>query len=70
MQTFYVVYGFFNAFLFQPLIKGKYLTISWFDTCHCLKIAPKIQNDSEFTNQLDIFANWTVDGAQYAFHKN
>ena len=38
--------------------------------CYCLKIAPRICNNSKFTKELEIFENWTVDGAQYAFHEN
>ena len=56
--------------MFQPLIKDKYLSISWFVTCYCLKIAPKICNNSKFTTELEIFENWTVDGTQYALHEN
>ena len=44
--------------------------MSWFDISHYLKMAPRIHNDSKFTKELDIFANWTVDGTQYAFHEN
>ena len=62
--------GFFDAFLFQPLNKGKYLSISWCVNCYCLKIAPKSCNNSKFTKELEIFENWTVDGTQYAFHEN
>ena len=63
-------WSFFDAFLFQPLNKVKYLSISWFINCYCLKIAPKTHNNSKFTKELEIFENWTVDGTQYAFHKN
>ena len=63
-------WGFFDAFLFQPLNKGKYLSISWFVTCSRLKIAPKICNNSKFTKELEIFENWTVEVAKYAFHEN
>ena len=61
---------FFDAFPFQPLIKGNCLSNSWFVTCHCLKMAPKVGKNSKFTRDQEIFANWTVDGAQYAFHEN
>ena len=63
-------WGFFDAFLFQPLNKGKYLSISWFVNCYCLKIAHITRNNSKFTKKLEIFENWTVDGTQYAFHEN
>ena len=63
-------WGFLMPFLFQPLNKGKYLSILWFVNCYCLKIAPKTRNNSKFTKELEIFENWTVDGAQYAFHEN
>ena len=63
-------WSFFDAFLFQTLNKAKYLSISWFVTCYCLKIAPNIRNNSKFTKEPEIFGNWTVDGAQYAFHEN
>ena len=62
--------GIFYAFLFQPLKKDKYLSISRFVNCYCLKIAPKTCNNSKFTKELEIFENWTVDGTQYTFHKN
>ena len=58
------------ANLFQPLIKGNYLSISLFVTCYCLKIAHKIHINSKFTKELEIFENWTVDGAQKAFLEN
>ena len=45
---------FFDAFLFKPLNKGKYLSISQFVTCCCLKIAPKIRNNSKFTQEIEI----------------
>ena len=62
--------GFFDAFLFQPLNRSKYLSISLVVNCYCLKIAPKTRNNSKFTKKLEIFKNWTVDGTRYAFHKN
>ena len=61
---------FFDAFLFQPLIKGEYTPILWFVTFYCLKIAPKIQNNSRLSRAQEIFANWAVDGSPDAFHKN
>ena len=61
---------FFDVFPFQPLISGNYLHNSWFVTCYCLKMAPKVGKNSKFTKDQEIFANWTVDGAQYAFHEN
>ena len=61
---------FFDAFLFQPLNKVKYLSISWFINCYCLKIAPKTHNNSKFTKELEILEHWTVNGTQYAFHEN
>ena len=65
-----MLFGFFDANLFQPLIKGKYLSISWFVTCYSLKIARKIHINSKFTKELEIFENWTLNGAQNAFHEN
>ena len=62
--------GFFDAFLFQPLINDKYLSISWFFTCYCLKRDHKTRNNSKVTKELETFSNWTVDGAQYALHEN
>ena len=62
--------GVFYAFLFQPLIKGKYLPILWFVTFYCLKMDPKIHNNSKLSKEQEIFANWVVDGAHDAFHKN
>ena len=43
---------FFSAFPFQPLIKGYCSSYSWFVTCYCLKMAPKIPNTSNFTKEL------------------
>ena len=62
--------GFFDAFLFQPLIKGKYIPILWFVTFYCLEMAPKIHNNSKFSKEQEIFANWAVDGSHDAFHEN
>ena len=62
--------GFFDVFLFQPLIKGKYIPILWFVTFYCLEMAPKIHNKSKFSTEQEIFANWAIDGAHYAFHEN
>ena len=34
-------------------------------------LAPKMNNYSKYTKELDIFANWTVDCARcHAFHEN
>ena len=33
-------------------------------------MAPKVGKNLKFTKDQDIFANWTVDGAYYAFHEN
>ena len=63
-------FGVFDANLFQSLIKGKYVSISWFVTCYWLKIARKIHIDWKFTKELEIFENWTLDGTQNAFHEN
>ena len=54
--------GFVDAFLFQPLIKGKYITILWFITFYCLKMAPKIHNIPKFSKEQVIFANWLQIG--------
>ena len=62
--------GFFDVFLFQPLIQGKCIPILWFVTFHCLEIAPKIHNHSKFRKEQEMFANWVVDGTHYAFHEN
>ena len=62
--------GFFYVFLFQTLIKGKHIPILWFVTCYYLEMAPKIHNNSKFSKEQKKFANWAVDGAQYAFHEN
>ena len=43
--------GFFYVFLFQPLIKGKYIPILWFVTCYYLEMAPKIHNNSKFSKE-------------------
>ena len=61
--------GFFDAFLFQSLIKGKYSIYDFF-TFYCLEMAPKIHNNSKFSKEQEMFPNWAVDGAHYAFHKN
>ena len=34
-----------------------------YGTRYCLKMAPKIHNNSEFTKKQNMFANCTVDGA-------
>ena len=52
---------FFDAFLFQHSIKGNCLCYSW---------PLKLVKNSKFTKDQGIFADWTVDGAQYAFHEN
>ena len=62
--------GFFDAFLFQPLIKGKNIPLLWFVTFYCLEMAPKIHNNSKFRKEQEKFTNWAVDGVQYAFHEN
>ena len=67
---FNVLWGFFDAFLFQPLIKGKYISILWLVTFYCLEMAPKIHTNSKFSKEQEMFANWAVDGAHYAFHEN
>ena len=41
-----------------------------FVNCYCLKIAHKIHINSKFTTELEIFENWTLNGAQNAFHEN
>ena len=51
---------FFDVFLFQPLIKGKYLSILWFVTFYCLEIAPKIHNNSKLSKEQETFANWAM----------
>ena len=61
---------FLDAFLFQPLIKGKCIPILWFVTFYCLEMAPKIHNNSKFSKEQEMFANWAADGAHDAFHKN
>ena len=33
-------------------------------------MAPKIDNISKFGKEQEFFANWDVDGAHDAFHKN
>ena len=62
--------GFFDAFLFQPLIKDKYIPILWFVTFYCLEMAPKIHANSKLSKEKEMFANWAVDGTDYAFHEN
>ena len=46
---------FFDAFLSQCLIKGKYIPILWFVTFYCLEMAPKIHNNSKFSKEQEIF---------------
>ena len=48
-SKFNVFCVFYDAFLFQPLIKGNYLSNSWFVTCYCLKKASKVGKNSKFT---------------------
>ena len=57
-------------FLFQPLIKGKYIPILSFVTFCNLEMASKIHDNSKFSKKQEMFANWAVDGAHDAFHKN
>ena len=59
--------GFFDPFLLQPLINGKYIPILWFVTFYCLDMTPKIHNNSKLSKDQEMFANWAADGA---FHKN
>ena len=61
---------FFDAFLFQPLIKGNWLPNLWSVTCYWLKMAPTVGKNPKFTYDQEIFAKYTVDGAQYALHKD
>jgi hypothetical protein len=61
---------FFNSFLFQLLIKSNYIPILWFATFYGLEMAPKIHNNSKFSKEQKMFANWAVDGKHYAFHEN
>ena len=61
-------YGFFDAFLFQPSIKS--IPILWFVTFCCLEMAPKTHNNSRFIKEQEMFANWDLDGAHYAFYEN
>ena len=49
--------GFFDAFLSQCLIKGKYIPILWFVTFYCLEMAPKIHNNSKFSKEQEIFTS-------------
>ena len=46
-------------FLFQTLYKGKSSSIWWFITCYCLKLSPRISDDSKVTKQKETFAFWT-----------
>ena len=50
-------FGFVDAFLFQQLLNGKYLSIWWFFTCYCLRMTTKIQNNSKFTKYQEMFVN-------------
>ena len=47
---------FSRIWIFQNLLKS----VSWFDTCYCLKTAPKVMNNSKLTKEQETFANWTV----------
>ena len=53
--------GFFYAFLFQPLMKGKYIPILWFVTFYCFEMAPKIHKNSKLSKEQELFANMAVD---------
>ena len=33
-------------------------------------MAPKVGKNLKFTKDQEVFENWTVDSAQYAFHEN
>ena len=46
---------------FEPLIKGKNIPILRFVTFYYLELAPKIQNNSKFSKEQEIFANWTEE---------
>jgi hypothetical protein len=35
-----------------------------------LETAPKIKNNSKFTKEQEMFANWTTDGAKHQLNKN
>ena len=39
-------------------------------TCYSLEMGPKIHNNAKYSKEQKKFANWAVDGAQYAFHEN
>jgi hypothetical protein len=67
---FSIFWGFFDAFLFFPLVKGKKLIFGWLVICYCIQMVSKICNNSKFTKEKEIFANWTIDGAHHLFNKN
>ena len=48
-NVFLTSFEFFDVFLFQSLIEGKYLSIYCFSPFYCLKMAPKISTDSKYT---------------------
>ena len=55
--------------VFIELMKGRFSSIRWFVTWFCLKMTPKIRNNSKLANEQKIFENWTIDGAQHQFNK-
>ena len=61
--------GFFYVFLFQTLIKGKHIPILWFVTCYYLVWPLKFEITQNLVRNKKKFANWAVDGVQYAFHE-
>ena len=58
LKTIQCIFGFFHVFLFQPLFKGKYLSI-------CTKLCKY----SKLTRRY-VFANRTVNSTNQQFYKN
>jgi glucan phosphoethanolaminetransferase (alkaline phosphatase superfamily) len=55
ISFFSLFFGFFDAFLFRPSIKGKCLSICWLFTCCFLNVAKFFWNNSKFTKEQDIY---------------
>ena len=48
--------------IFVSLIKETYVSSCWLVTFYCLKMVPRIKNNSKFTKEQEMFAQWTIDG--------
>ena len=71
LECFFQCFMCVFLWLFVSTIKlRQFLPICWFFTCYSFKMASKIQNNAKFTKEQEMFANWTIGGAQHQFNKN